>query len=95
MGGAGEARRRAPPAPRFARPPTPPHPPQPGHNTLFTDGTNAPYWRLVRKGTAPAFVMKNIKAGFPGIVSIADRLATSLTKAGPGTDVDVNNMFMR
>jgi fatty acid synthase len=39
--------------------------------------------------------MKNIKAGFPGIVSIADRLAASLTAAGPCTDVDVNNMFMR
>lgn len=85
----------------FINPPQPHHPthspttPQPGHNTLFTDGTNAPYWRLVRKGTAPAFVMKNIKAGFPGIVSLADRLAACLTAAGPATDVDVNNMYMR
>jgi len=49
----------------------------------------------VRKGTAPAFVMKNIKAGFPGIVALADRLAAALTAAGPTADVDVNNMYMR
>lgn len=75
--------------------PSPPPPGQPGHNTLFTDGTNAPYWRLVRKGTAPAFVMKNIKAGFPGIVALADRVAACLAAAGPDADVDVNNMYMR
>ena len=32
-----------------------------GHRTLFSSETNSPYWRLIRKGTAPAFISKNIK----------------------------------
>ena len=34
---------------------------RPGHHTLFSSGTNTPYWRLIRKGTAPAFKAENIK----------------------------------
>ncbi len=32
-----------------------------GHRTMFSSDTNSPYWRLIRKGTAPAFIQKNIK----------------------------------
>jgi fatty acid synthase len=66
-----------------------------GHHTLFSAGTNSPYWRLVRKGTAPAFVMKNIRNGFPGIISLADRMGRGLAGAGPKDAVDMNNVFMR
>ena len=34
---------------------------RPGHHTLFSSATNSPYWRLIRKGTAPAFKAENIK----------------------------------
>ena len=32
-----------------------------GHCTMFSADTNSPYWRLIRKGTAPAFISANIK----------------------------------
>ena len=66
-----------------------------GHHTLFSADTNSPYWRLVRKGTAPAFVMKNIRNGFPGIVALADRMGRGLAGAGAGSPIDMNNVFMR
>lgn len=34
---------------------------RPGHHTMFSADTNSPYWRLIRKGTAPAFRVENIK----------------------------------
>ena len=34
-----------------------------GHHTMFSADTNSPYWRLIRKGTAPAFKSENIKCG--------------------------------
>lgn len=35
-----------------------------GHRTMFSSDTNSPYWRLIRKGTAPAFIYKNIKCAY-------------------------------
>ena len=32
-----------------------------GHRTMFSADTNSSYWRLIRKGTAPAFITANIK----------------------------------
>ena len=32
-----------------------------GHHTMFSSDTGSPYWRLIRKGTAPAFKAENIK----------------------------------
>ena len=32
-----------------------------GHRTMFSSDTNSPHWRLIRKGTAPAFISANIK----------------------------------
>ena len=66
-----------------------------GHHTLFSSPTNSPYWRLVRKGTAPAFVMKNIRNGFPGIVALADRVGRGLATNGADAPIDMNNVFMR
>ena len=34
---------------------------RPGHHTMFSADTNSPYWRLIRKGTAPAFRVENIR----------------------------------
>jgi cytochrome P450 len=68
---------------------------KPGHHTLFSADTNSPYWRLVRKGTAPAFVMKNIRNGFPGIVALAERVGRGLAANGAASPIDVNNVFMR
>ena len=34
---------------------------RPGHRTMFSADTNSPYWRLIRKGTAPAFRPENIR----------------------------------
>ncbi len=65
---------------------------QNGHDSLFTAGTKSAHWRLVRKGTAPAFVMKNIKGSFPGIVAIANRIGDALMESGKDHDVDINNM---
>ena len=36
-----------------------------GHHTMFSADTNSPYWRLIRKGTAPAFKSENIKCALP------------------------------
>jgi len=66
-----------------------------GHHTLFSADTNSPYWRLVRKGTAPAFVMKNIRNGFPGIIALADRVGRGLAAGGAESPIDMNNVFMR
>ena len=38
---------------------------RPGHHTMFSADTNSPYWRLIRKGTAPAFKPENIKCAVP------------------------------
>ena len=65
---------------------------QNGRDSLFTAGTKSAHWRLVRKGTAPAFVMKNIKGSFPGIVSIANRIGDALMESGRVHDVDSNNV---
>ena len=32
-----------------------------GHRTMFSADTNSAYWRLIRKGTAKAFITANIK----------------------------------
>ena len=34
------------------------------HRNLFSAETASPYWRLIRKGTAPAFLTRNIKYAF-------------------------------
>ena len=39
-----------------------------GHRTMFSSDTNSPYWRLIRKGTAPAFISANIKYAFTSAV---------------------------
>ena len=65
---------------------------QNGHDCLFTACTKSAHWRLVRKGTAPAFVMKNIKRSFPSIVSIANNIGDALMESGKEYDVDINNM---
>lgn len=36
-----------------------------GHHTMFSSDTNSSYWRLIRKGTAPAFITKNIRSAQP------------------------------
>ena len=40
---------------------------RPGHRTMFSSDTNSPYWRLIRKGTAPAFITANIKCALASI----------------------------
>ncbi len=40
-----------------------------GHRTLFSSDTNSTYWRLIRKGTAPAFISKNIKCVRPPLAT--------------------------
>ena len=42
---------------------------RPGHRTMFSSDTNSPYWRLIRKGTAPAFITANIKQAPQGSTS--------------------------
>jgi cytochrome P450 len=34
---------------------------RPGHRTMFSADTNSPYWRLIRKGAAPAFKAEHIR----------------------------------
>lgn len=40
---------------------------RPGHRTMFSSDTYSPYWRLIRKGTAPAFKEHNIKCMPPSL----------------------------
>ena len=57
---------------------------RPGHPTLFSSATRSPWWKLVRKGTAPAFVQKNIRSAplhMPGM-----QLALLCTHAIAGRD---------
>ena len=39
---------------------------RPGHHTMFSADTNSPYWRLIRKGAAPAFKVENIRCALGG-----------------------------
>ncbi|BDA50154.1 Cytochrome P450 3A13 [Coccomyxa sp. Obi] len=66
-----------------------------GHRTLFSSDTNSPYWRLIRKGTAPAFISKNIKNGFPDVVKILDQIVDNMLKLAPGEELDINNVTLR
>ena len=53
---------------------------RPGHPTMFSADTNSPYWRLIRKGAAPAFKVENIKcaADPPSPVFLTGFLWTTL-----------------
>ncbi|CAL5223031.1 g5486 [Coccomyxa viridis] len=66
-----------------------------GHRTMFSSDTNSPYWRLIRKGTAPAFISANIKNGFPDVIKILTKVIANMSKLQPGTELDMNNVTLR
>jgi cytochrome P450 len=53
------------------------------------------YWKLVRKGVAPAFAPRHIRAEFPHLLAVVDRLSAVLTAIGPEHFVDVDNALQR
>ena len=53
------------------------------------------YWRLVRKGIAPAFSPRAIRAEFGHVLSLADEVAAILRGAGSGGFVDVGALLQR
>ncbi|CAL8465333.1 g4868 [Coccomyxa elongata] len=66
-----------------------------GHPTMFSASTDSEYWALLRKGTAPALNPRNIRDAFPAILKVLEQVISNVTAAGPGCEVDVNNLAMR
>lgn len=57
--------------------------------------SNDGYWRLVRKGVAPAFAPAHIRAEFPHLLSVVDRMSAVIAAAGPDRFIDVDNLLQR
>ena len=45
----------------------------PGNHIISSADTNSPYWRLIRKGTAPAFKPENMRCAGPCRSATLDR----------------------
>ncbi|CAL8464267.1 g3802 [Coccomyxa elongata] len=60
---------------------------------IFTSHTDE-YWKLVRKGVAPAFSPKNIRKGFGHVVQV-NRQLISILEAKQGAPVDLDNATLR
>ncbi|KAI3438694.1 hypothetical protein D9Q98_001114 [Chlorella vulgaris] len=65
-----------------------------GHPSLFSASTHSPYWRLVRKGVAPGFSSRCLRAEFRHIQHTAAQLLTQLRDIGPDTVFDVDRLAM-
>ncbi|BDA49870.1 Cytochrome P450 3A28 [Coccomyxa sp. Obi] len=64
-----------------------------GKPNIFTSHTDE-YWKLVRKGVAPAFSPKNIRKGFGHVVQV-NRQLISILEAKQGAPVDLDNATLR
>lgn len=74
-------------------------------NMLTTPGGRQPnllghlthdgYWKLIRKGVAPAFAPRAIRAEFPHLLAVVDRLSAAFTSIGAERFVDVDNALQR
>ncbi|CAL8464901.1 g4436 [Coccomyxa elongata] len=62
-------------------------PPQP---CLISTATADPYWRVVRKGVAPAFNSTNIRKGFGTVLEVAKRLVDRLKEHGAESAIDID-----
>jgi fatty acid synthase len=64
-------------------------PPQP---CLISAATADPYWRVVRKGVAPAFNSANMRKAFDTVLEVAQRLVARLAADGGGgsSPIDVD-----
>ncbi|KAK9846641.1 hypothetical protein WJX81_008242 [Elliptochloris bilobata] len=64
-----------------------------GEPNIFTSHTDA-YWRLVRKGVAPAFSAKSMRQGFAHVLAVNQQLV-SILAARAGAAVDMDNAALR
>ncbi|KAI3424890.1 hypothetical protein D9Q98_008274 [Chlorella vulgaris] len=65
------------------------------HPNLLGHGSHSGYWRLVRKGVAPAFSPRNIRAEFPHVLELTEQLSEVLYRAGPQLYLDLDNLLQR
>ncbi|KAK9901112.1 hypothetical protein WJX75_006543 [Coccomyxa subellipsoidea] len=61
-----------------------------GEPNLLSAKTGDPYWRLVRKGVAPAFNPQKIRQGFGHVLEAASQLLQVLKQRGPDQAVDID-----
>jgi fatty acid synthase len=69
---------------------SPSRPPYPDLEAGLTDD----WWRLFRKGLAPAFNPANIRSGFPITIAACQELAKVLEDIGPDASVDIDQALM-
>ncbi|PSC76426.1 cytochrome P450 isoform B [Micractinium conductrix] len=63
--------------------------------SLFSASSHSPYWRLVRKGVAPGFSMRSLRASFPHIQGVITSVLEALGRLGPDAAFDVDSLLMR
>ncbi|EIE22263.1 cytochrome P450 [Coccomyxa subellipsoidea C-169] len=66
-----------------------------GEPNMLSAKTGDPYWRLVRKGVAPAFNPQNIRQGFGHVVEAANQLIQVLKERGADKAVDIDDAAQR
>ncbi|KAK9915327.1 hypothetical protein WJX75_007673 [Coccomyxa subellipsoidea] len=66
-----------------------------GEPNLLSAKTGDPYWRLVRKGVAPAFNPQNIRQGFGHVLEATSQLIQVLKQRGPEKAVDIDDAAQR
>ncbi|CAK0783590.1 hypothetical protein CVIRNUC_006789 [Coccomyxa viridis] len=64
-----------------------------GKPNIFTSHTND-YWKLVRKGVAPAFSSKNIRKGFGHVVQVNHQLISILDDSS-SAEINLDNATLR
>eukprot|EP00884_Botryococcus_braunii_P008882 jgi/Botrbrau1/17996/Bobra.0713s0003.1 len=68
--------------------------PDPSRDNLVAVPSRDPSWKMLRKGTAPAFNPANLRKEFPSTVASALQLVDSI-KARQGTEVDLDRAAQR
>jgi len=63
------------------------------HPNLLGHFTHDGYWKVLRKGVAPAFSPRNIRNEFPHLLEVVDRLCGAIASAGPNRTIDIDNLL--
>ncbi|GAB4815789.1 hypothetical protein N2152v2_002835 [Parachlorella kessleri] len=67
-----------------------------GHPSISSSlDSKSPYWRLVRKGTAPAFNPNNLRRGFDPAIAAALEVCDVIKSVGDCQSVDIDNLLVR
>ncbi|GAB4815787.1 hypothetical protein N2152v2_002833 [Parachlorella kessleri] len=67
-----------------------------GHPTMSTSlDSKSPYWRLLRRGTAPAFNPSNLRRGMKHVIAAALEVCDVIKSVGDCQSVDIDNLMVR